>query len=227
MIIFYAKNAEDVILSSILKHYNPDALLREYSDNTDVICIAKMHNDSHFIRVKDYKIAILSNYTYPVWIKNDSRVKFVELILAHKHTSPHELINFLAEHLFHPEELFYSSLDRTRMFKTRINEVLKELNTFKRLSRKFIKNDILYYEINPEHNIAELFTNDLRKNVTEPFIVLKGDEAIIANAEELGFKKDVVKTSRFDAFRIKRAECVKPFRKKIINPTLPTRICEF
>ncbi|MBN1924105.1 MAG: hypothetical protein JW791_05105 [Nanoarchaeota archaeon] len=227
MIIFYTPNVEEVILASIVKHFNPTALLREYKDNNDIISIATMHDDTHFIRIKDYKLAILNKYDFPAWIKNDSRVKFVELVLAHSKTTTNEVITYLAKYLFNPEQLFHGSIDKLVEFKNRAAQVINELKVFKRAAKHYNKKGVNYYEINPHHKITHLMLKELIEENPEPVIVLNKDEAAAGNAELLGFNNNIENMNRYDAFKVKKTVSIKPAVKKIIIPTIAKRICEF
>ena len=227
MIIFYTKDAEEVVLASIVKHSNPNSMLVEYSDNTDILRIAKIHNDPHFVRIKDYKLAIINKYEFPSWIKNESRLRFIELVLANEDTVSNELVTHLAKNLFNPELLFYSSLDKTLLFKNRAMQVINELGIFKKHGRKFYSNGLLHYEINPKNDISLLFVKDLMETIYEPFIVLNGNAALVGNAEFLGFSKNIVDLSRYDALKLKKTLIVKAAKRQEVKATIPTRICEF
>lgn len=227
MIIFYTSDTEEVILASVVKHFNQDALLREYKDNNEVIGVAKMYEESHFIRIKDYKRAIKNKYNIPAWVKNESRVKFLELALAHKETTTNEIISYVAKYLFNPEELFYSSLDKPRLFHNRVKEVKTELNVFKRGVKHFKNKGLDYYEINPEHKISKLFMEYLLELFTEPFILLTKKKALVGNALLLGFNKKVIKTTRYDALKLKKKMIINQRTKNSVKRTIATRICEY
>lgn len=186
-----------------------------------------MHEDIHFVRVKDYKLGILNKYRFPAWVKNDSRMKYLNLLLAHKDTESVEVVKYYGEHLFHPENLFHSSLDQTRLYNNRVQEVLNELNAFKRLSNGFKHKSITFHDINPEHDIQRLFLNYLMEKMEEPVIVLKGKKALVGNARELGFGKEFVETNRFKAFQLNKIKLVKPAKRRLIKTTNATKICEF
>ena len=116
MIIFYTLNYEEVILAGILKYYNPNALIREYFQNENIIQIAKIHNEKNFIKIKDYKLAILNRYKFPSWIKNDKKLKFYELLLNSNNIKSEEIVTHIAKYLFNPEELFNGYNDKTINF---------------------------------------------------------------------------------------------------------------
>jgi hypothetical protein len=227
MIVFFSKNAEDVMLAAIIKHYNPSATMRLYENNEDLLSIAKMHDESNFFRIKDYRLAIINQYEFPDWAKDDSKLRFIELVLAHKKTNVYSLICHLAEYLFNPEKLFYSSLDKTVMFKDNAMQVIKELGIFKRHSKQFMKNGIIYYEINPENDISELFAKSMQKKCYEPFVILNKDNALIFNAKKAGFMEDSASLSRFDALKLKKNITINAPSKKLIKETLATKIIEF
>ncbi|MDD2678739.1 MAG: hypothetical protein PHT91_03420 [Candidatus Nanoarchaeia archaeon] len=227
MIVFFAKDAEEVVLASIIKHYNPSATMRMYEQNEDLISLAKIHNEPNFLRIKDYKTAIINRYNFPEWIKNDSKIRFIELVIAHKNTNIYSLVKHLAEYLFSPEKLFYSSLDRTVMFKDNAMQVMRELGVFKKFKNSWKKNGIHYYEINPEHDILELYSSTLLKKCSEPFAVLCKNKAIVMNAKKAGFIEDKALISRYDALNIKKEVLVNPAVKKSIKPTIATKIIEF
>lgn len=127
MIIFYTLNYEDVILTGILKYYIPTALIREYSQNENIIQIAKIHNEKNFIKIKEYKLAILNRYKFPSWIKNDKKLKFYELLLNSNNIKSEEIITHIAKYLFNPEELFHGYNDKTILFKKEVKKVINEL----------------------------------------------------------------------------------------------------
>lgn len=213
MIIFYTKTTNDIILASVVKHFNPNAILREYTDNQDILSIAKIHNETNFVRVKDFARAIEANYDIPNWLRNETIKNYIKRVLCHKNTSSIELISHLAEYLFKPEMALYSSIDRTVSFQQRIEEVNKEVSVLKRLAPREYRNDILFIKSNSEHNIIELLAEEFKENFAEPFVVLSNEDAILCNAESLGFEKDSVKLTRFDAFKLR-----KPLVVKITNP---------
>lgn len=227
MIVFFAKDAEEVVLASIIKHFNPSAMLRLYEKNEDLLSIAKIHNEPNFLRIKDYRLAIISQYDFPDWIKDDSKIRFIELVIANKNTNIYSLINHLAENLFSPEKLFYSSLDKSVMFKDNAMQVINELGIFTRFKKSFVKNGLIYYEINPEHDILELYAKGLLRKTSEPFVVLNSSQSLVMNAKKAGFKEDKAYLSRYDALRIKREIIVSPAIKNSIKSTIATKIIEF
>ncbi|MDD4353223.1 MAG: hypothetical protein PHN56_02060 [Candidatus Nanoarchaeia archaeon] len=227
MIVFFSKDAEEVMLAAIIKHYNPSAIMRLYENNEDLLSIAKIYNESNFFRIKDYKLAIINQYDFPEWIKDDSKLRFIELVIANNKTNIYSLINHLAEYLFSPEKLFYSSLDKTVMFKDNAMQVINELGIFKRFNKSFTKNGIIYFEINPEHDIIRLYSKSISKKCNEPFAVLNGDNALISNAKKAGFKDDIITLNRFDALRIKREIKVSMPLKNQLKGTVATKIIEY
>jgi hypothetical protein len=227
MIVFFAKNAEEVMLCAVIKHFNPSAILRQYEHNEDILAIAKMHGEPNFFRIKDYKLAIISRYDFPDWAKDDSKIRFIELVIANKNTNVYSLINHLAEYLFMPEKLFYSSLDKTILFKDNAMQVINELGIFKRFKKSYAKNGIIYYEINPQHDITELFSKSILKRYSEPFIVLNRDEALLLNAKKAGFNDDSVNLSRFDALKIKKGIAISSPVKNQVKGTIATKIIEY
>jgi hypothetical protein len=227
MIIFFTTNPEEVMLASVLKHFNEQALLIEYKNNDNIINIAKMYEESNFIRIKEYKLAILNQYDIPEWMKDDSKYRFIELILANKRTNIISLINHLASHLFEPEKLFYGALDKTVCFKDNALQAMKELNIFKRFSKIFMKNSIKYYEFNSEHNIIELFAKDMAKKENDSFVVINNDEAIVANARKIGFNEDFARLNKYDALRLTRRVFVNIPEKMMVKKTIATKIIEF
>lgn len=227
MIVFYTNSTEDVLLAAVVKHNNPGAILREYTGNQDLLSIAKMHNEFYFIRVKDYKQAILKKYKSPNWMKNKNNTCFIQQVLAHNESNSHEIIQYLALNLFNPEKLFYSSSERTIMFQRRAKEVNRELNAFKRGSKKEYRNDILFMNINPKHNITKLLVEDLTDSHIEPFVVLRGEKAVVGNADLLGFENNIVKMKRYEAYKLrKKTIIIAPTIKKIRSSVI-TRLCEF
>jgi hypothetical protein len=227
MIVFFTKYAEEVMLTAVIKHFNPSAIMRQYESNEDILNIAKMYDEPNFFRIKDYKLAIINNYDFPEWAKDDSKLRFLELVIANKNTNIYSLINHLAEYLFEPEKLFYSSLDKTVMFKDNALQVINELGIFKRFKKSFARNGIIYYEINPQHNITELYSRSILKKCLEPFAVLNGDEALLLNAKKAGFAEDSVNLNRFEALKIKRVIAINSPVRNQIKSTIATKIIEY
>ena len=227
MIIFYQRKADDVMLASVLKHYNPNAIIREYEDNSDVLRISKIHRESNFIRVSDYKSAIMKTYKCPRWINDELKKRFIELLLCHKNIDTNKLVEFLSENLFFPELVFFDYTDASVEYKSMVAEVVNELEAFRRLSAPFLKNKIIFYDINPEHNIMEVFAKSKAEEIDAGFVVLCGDKAIVMNAKDLGFQKEMARISRFDAFRLRRKiKILKVKRNKVIK-TIAKTIYEF
>ncbi len=229
MIIFYRKTVDEVVLASIVKHYNPSAILREYSDNQDVIGIAKIHNEANFIRVKDFKEAIKKNYRTPDWIQNRNLTLFVKKALSHRLTDSFDVVSHLAEYLYHPEKLFYSSIDKAVILQQRVKEISRELSMQKRLMRKEYREGILFIDARSEHEILDLLLDDLKTCYEEPFVLLCNDKAAVANAALLGFDKDTVRMTRFDAYKLRKpAVIVKLAQAKNRIPAgIVTHLCEF
>jgi len=227
MIVFFTNNAEEVMLSAVIKHFNPSAILRQYESNEDIILIAKMYDEPNFFRIKDYKLAIINQYDFPDWMKDDSKLRFIELVIANKNTNVYSFINHLAQYLFEPEKLFYSSLVKTVMFKDNALQVINELGIFKRFKKSYSKNGIIYYEINPIHNITLLYSKSLLKKCSEPFVVLNNNHAVLLNARKAGFSEDLVNLSRFDALKIKRVISIISPLKNQVKGTVATKIIEY
>jgi len=227
MIVFFSKDAEEVMLAAVIKHFNPSAMLRQYEKNEDILIIAKMYDEPNFFRIKDYKLAIINQYDIPDWAKDDSKIRFIELVIANKNTNIYSFINHLASYLFNPEILFYSSLDKTVMFKDNAMQVIKELGIFKRFKKSFTKNGIIYYELNPEHDIMELYSKSVQKKCSEPFAVLNNDRAMLCNARKAGFNEDKVLLSRFDALKIKRRIIISSPSRNQVKNTVATKIIEY
>ncbi|MFA5333159.1 MAG: hypothetical protein WC376_01550 [Candidatus Nanoarchaeia archaeon] len=227
MIVFFTDNAEEVMLSAVIKHFNPSAILRQYESNEDILLIAKMYDEPNFFRIKDYKLAIINQYDFPDWMKDDSKLRFIELVIANKNTNIYSFINHLAQYLFEPEKLFYSSLDKTVMFKDNALQVINELGIFKRFKKSYSKNGIIYYEINPIHNITLLYSKSFLKKCSEPFVVLNNNDAVLLNARKAGFSEELVNLSRFDALKIKRVISISSPLKNQVKDTVATKIIEY
>jgi hypothetical protein len=228
MIVFFSKDAEEVMLAGAIKHYNPSAILRLYENNEDLLAIAKMHNESNFLRIKDYKMSIINSYEMPSWAKDDSKLRFIELSIANRNTNIYSFINHLAEHFFNPEKLFHSALDKTVMFKDNAMQVITELGVFLRNNKHFTKNGIIYYEINPIHDISIVYSKSLlKKHQGEPFIILQEDKATAFNAKKLGFNEDKAVLERFEALKLKKIIKIQPTIRSIIKETLATKISEY
>lgn len=227
MIVFFSKNAEEVMLSAVIKHFNPSAILRQYENNEDILNIAKMYDEPNFFRVKDYKLAIINQYDFPDWAKDDSKLRFIDLVIANKNTNIYSLINHLAEYLFEPEKLFYSSLDKAVMFKDNALQVINELGIFKRFNKSFARNGIIYYEINPIHDISMLYSKIILKKCNLPFVILNGDNALLCNAKLAGFKNDYINLTRFDSLKIKREISISAPSKNQVKSTVATKIIEY
>jgi hypothetical protein len=227
MIIFFTKNAEEIMLSAVIKHFNPSAILRQYESNEDILSIAKMYDEPNFLRIKDYKLSIINQYDFPDWSKDDSKLRFIELVIANNNTNIYSFINHLANYLFMPEKLFYSSLDKTVMFKDNAMQVITELGIFKRFKKNYEKNGIIYYEINPIHDISRLYSKMILKKCLEPFVILNKNKALVTNAKKAGFNEDIVNLSRIEALMIKREIIITIPIKNQIKDTVATKIIEY
>ncbi len=218
MILFYKKKASDVILTSIIKHYNPEWFVKKYENNKEVLKIAKMNNTYNFIRVSDYKKAILNKYHTPKWIKNSHRKEFIEKLLCHRKTNSKELINFISKNLFKPENIFEAYTEEVISMKEKVNKIEKEIVVFEQKKKRKIRNGILYLDINPTNNIGGIIADNLAKEYNLPIIILQKNEAFIKHAEQLGFKKNKIKTNRYKALKMKKEIVVeKPVSRKVIN----------
>ncbi len=217
MILFYKRDAEEIVLSAIVNHHNKKILLKEYVNNKDILAISKLYKDNNFLRVSDFKEAILKTYPYPKWIHSKDKIDFLKLVVAHCELDSLELISFISKYLFSPEVIFHSYLDESVKYREMASEVIKELDAFRRVTPPTIKNGITFFEINPIHKIERLFAEHKSNEVDGPFVVLNNDLALVWRAKELGLDRDVVELSRFDAFRLRK---VKRKIKKLIATTI-------
>ncbi|VVB75469.1 Uncharacterised protein [Candidatus Tiddalikarchaeum anstoanum] len=228
MIIFYRKCVEDIILASVVKHHNNNAILREYSDNQDLLNIAKIYEDINFVRVKDFKKAIEQNYGIPSWLKNEKIITIIKNVLSHKDSNSTEVITHLAENLRYPERTLYGNTEKSVVFQRRNEIVNKEVVFQKRFATREYRNDILFIAIDSEHDIIEQVFEEFKDSTSEPFVILQKDDAILGNAELLGFFADNVKLNRFDAFQLRKPVIINVVNNKNNTPTTTiTRLCEF
>jgi hypothetical protein len=107
-------------------------------------------------------------------------------------------------------------------------QVITELGVFLRNNKHFTKNGVIYYEINPIHDIAILYSKSLlKRHQGEPFIILQDDKATAFNARKLGFNEDNAVFERFEALKLRKIIKVQPTIRSIIKETLATRIIEY
>ncbi len=216
MILFYKREAEEIVLAAIVNHHNKKVLLKEYKDNKDILSISKLYKDDNFLRVGDFKEAILRTYNYPNWVESKDKLDFLKLVVAHKDIDTSKLIAFISNYLFSPEVIFHSFLDESVRYREMASEVIKELDAFRRVTPPILRNEIKFFDINPKHEIAYLFAEHKSNELDEPFIVLNGNSAVVWRAKELGMEKDVVIMSRFDAFKLRKVKK----RPKLIATTI-------
>jgi len=215
MIVFYRKNHADIILAAIIKHYNPDTIIKEYSDNKQVLSFAKSQNNHSFLRVNDWSEAIMIKYKTPSWIHNNYRQDFIKNLLCHKDVETGKVVNFIALNLFNPENIFEAYTEEVITMREMVEQVKKEITLFRQNIDKKVKDGIIYVNINPVHNIADIMAEELMDDCTLPLIIFQGDYAVVGNAEQLGFKTDFVKTTRYEALRIKK--------EIVVERTLPQK----
>lgn len=113
------------------------------------------------------------------------------------------------------------------MLKDLAMQSIRELGLFKKYAKKYQKNGIIYHEINPEHNIMELYAKSVKKKCSEPFIVLCHDKAMAANARRLGFINDFAIMDRYEALSIKMKINAGLPEKNGLKKTIATKIIEF
>jgi hypothetical protein len=228
MIIFYTKSTDDIILASVVKHYNPGAILKEYSDNEDILSISKIHSDTNFIRVKDFKNAIERNYSVPKWLYNESIKNMIRRLLCHKNTNTIEVVSHLASYLTRPEIAFYSSIDKSVLFQNRLAEINRELGVLKRSSPREYRNDLLFLKADSEHDLSLLLAEELSLDYSEPLVVLSKESAVLVNASLLGFDKDIVSMSKFDSLKLRKPVLVKvSVSKNMADSSVATKLFSF
>ncbi len=131
---------------------------------------------------------------------DSSPFKYIDRVLRHSSADPAEFVRFLADCNGNIDVLYNKQSRAGKKYYSYMREVTKSYHALCMFGRTEVFENLMVTEINPPHNISDLFCRWLgRRNPNYPVAVIQNDIAYIANGEPLGYKHfDILPASEIE-----------------------------